>query len=758
MFGLLEKNKKNFYRLLLVGFLTIPPLLLPGIALANVMATLGEVAHALATSIGGFFVTMGGFVLDLSILQLILHFGTLMQGNIGVAVDAIWTVLRDTINIFFIFGLIYIGLKIIWQSDDSSTRRQLGLLVVAALLVNFSLLITKIVIDFSNIAAVQIYSVLLAPEVGGAESLDMNENLHTGIAAQVMNLTDLTSFFRSEDIEQALGSVFMFSFMTMIFLIFTGLVFLAGGILIIVRFVALVGLMIFSPLMFVGWIIPPLKDLADDWRHRLINYSLFAPAYLFLVYVALAIIDSLKFTAGFTSGDLSRTQTEATFDAWSAILFLIIALFMMTLALTAANRLGVYGATTALKGLGWVRDKTVRGLTYVPRALGRKYVNAAGADLERDFNDAQNTWLGSKILSHNLVDRPVRRAATSMQQAEFGTGTTSKQEKVYRQATDERINAQRAVKDGLAASAGLANLPSGAGLSNKQKVKQQQKKEQYEAQINTLRQMAPKLTTHGLEAMSDEERKAILQYLTEDQVDKLLESDKLDNSHKKELRGVRQTNIRARVTEDGQVSAEKLAKLKLSELEKLDTEFINEHAHLLTPSQAEDLSKKSKVLNDDQREDFENERKTKLESAFTITPANAPDRDNKERERGETIDAIASRKPAEITKLPFEILMKPEMLPRLNSDVLHELEKGKQLSASKMAELGEAIINANANVTQNPTAWAGLSNKQKSELNKAANYLGTPRAADYWSLNRTNPTNPAPTPSSPPPTSGQPAP
>ena len=111
----------------------------------------------------GWLAGAAGWMLNYAINEFIIGFAALFYsdagtpvGTIGPAVDLAWVTVRDIFNLGFIFGLIWIGFKMILNSDDSGTRRWLVYLIMAALLVNFSLFITKFVVDVANITAAQI--------------------------------------------------------------------------------------------------------------------------------------------------------------------------------------------------------------------------------------------------------------------------------------------------------------------------------------------------------------------------------------------------------------------------------------------------------------------------------------------------------------------------------------------------------------------------------------------------------------------------
>ena len=113
-----------------------------------------KVLYNFVVNVFGALVGWGGGVLDFGVNTFVLDFGTQFRATgLGDMVDQ---VVRDFFNITFIFGLVYLGFTMILKNDDANTRRWLVSLIIAALLVNFSLFISKMVVDASNIIATQV--------------------------------------------------------------------------------------------------------------------------------------------------------------------------------------------------------------------------------------------------------------------------------------------------------------------------------------------------------------------------------------------------------------------------------------------------------------------------------------------------------------------------------------------------------------------------------------------------------------------------
>ncbi len=148
------------------------------IALAAVLFVVSPLYFANAGFLEGLFYNMVvgffggiaglcGMVLNYAVGHFVVGFTNEFNSpQMNEAIGIVWTLVRDLFNITFIFGLVYIGFIMILKSDSSNTRKWLINLVIAALLVNFSLLISKIVIDVSNMTATQILNAGLNPNSG----------------------------------------------------------------------------------------------------------------------------------------------------------------------------------------------------------------------------------------------------------------------------------------------------------------------------------------------------------------------------------------------------------------------------------------------------------------------------------------------------------------------------------------------------------------------------------------------------------------
>src|SRR3989338_1860877 len=116
---------------------------LSGITLSAIMTVLSPVFFIIGF-IASWFVTIGGsltnWALDLN--RMVLQSPTVKIG---------WTVSRDIANLGFVLAIILIAFATILRFENYGMKKALSKLIIAALLINFSLVIAGVFMDFSGV-------------------------------------------------------------------------------------------------------------------------------------------------------------------------------------------------------------------------------------------------------------------------------------------------------------------------------------------------------------------------------------------------------------------------------------------------------------------------------------------------------------------------------------------------------------------------------------------------------------------------------
>lgn len=332
-----------------------------------------KVLWAVVNNFFGWLVGIGGMILDYAIENFVIGFGdNYLNTGVGLAVDNMWVVVRDLFNITFIFALVYLGFKMILNSDDASTKKWLVNIILAALLVNFSLFITKFIVDFSNILAVQVV------ENGFGDQQISNT------FAQMIGLSGVWAANDLPQLAEGAGYGYIFG-VAMVFLI-AAFVFAAGGLMLIIRYVALSVYLVLSPLMFLGMVFPNFKSTTSKYWSGFLGRAFYAPVYVLLVFMAAQIVNSLQQSLGTPNfvgatgalgGDAVGDSFEATF-----IPFILAAAFLIA-AIVVAGKLSADGASASMKAGQYLTGRAKRfagGATAGFAAAGIRNTAGRGAN------------------------------------------------------------------------------------------------------------------------------------------------------------------------------------------------------------------------------------------------------------------------------------------------------------------------------------------------------------------------------------------
>lgn len=93
-----------------------------------------------------------------------------------------WTIIRDTTNLFFIFILLIIAIGVIIGWETYGVKKALPTLIIVVLLINFSLLFTRYVIEFSNTLALYFYEQTTGQKYNpSGAKLELSDQLLSGL-------------------------------------------------------------------------------------------------------------------------------------------------------------------------------------------------------------------------------------------------------------------------------------------------------------------------------------------------------------------------------------------------------------------------------------------------------------------------------------------------------------------------------------------------------------------------------------------------
>lgn len=254
-----------------------------------------------------------------------------------------WRVTRDFSNMFFILFMIIIAFATILRIQQYGIKQLLPKIIIIALLINFSFIISAVIIDFSNITA-DFFIKEIKDKIGGdkksiisatfADSLNM-----TGAFTTYTNCDE----FKKQEIEKKCFSlknaykqaipflgpifwninkcisrgeemfmecerygavtvkdqdfkndatfleVFLSTTVSSIVLLIAVFTLSAGAIMLLIRIIALWLLIVVVPFVFISYIMPGLRNIWKEWWSKFLKWCFFAPIYAFFIYMAMQI-------------------------------------------------------------------------------------------------------------------------------------------------------------------------------------------------------------------------------------------------------------------------------------------------------------------------------------------------------------------------------------------------------------------------------------------------------------------------------------
>lgn len=621
----------------------------------------------------GSLLGLAGSLFSYAIDNFLLGFGEqYFAKNVGFAVESTWTLVRDLFNLTFIFGLVYIGFKMILDSSDSKARSMLISLIGAALLVNFSLFITKFIIDIANVSAVVVSRGFIGLNI-------------SNVFLNILSLSTFLNIPAEQIVLMGNGGAFAYIVGIAIFLGTASFVFAAGGILIIVRFVVLNIYLVFSPIMFIGWVFPSMQHHATKFWNGFLGNAFFAPAYMLLLYLSFQVLNqygiTLRGAGGVDYGALFKGGDAKTLgDATAIVPFFVLAMVFMVASLVVAKNMGAVGASTAIS-IGNKLRGNVQGVMY--RNTGGRISKGVLNAMDRSgFSNLPGT-------------RSLRSAVKSGY--EYGAGGTSlaktrsdiKSEKANITENRSRMQGLKDTKAGkgqvaLAAS-GEADLATLRGrdyttLTDVEK----DKLTELESNQAKADKFITGLDKSSIEALSPKERASYSTRFTADQVTKIMESEKISTGEKNEIYGSRVDSISAKI--GGSVTnPSQVTKLSRDELDTLGFDWVAKNSQMLTQTQFDDFIKNSKKVTPAVAETLKSRKKNELLSQVMAGTA-------------DPILREFQKKPKEFVQLPKELFdvsksYLGKIYAKIDTGVLEQMGSEKSISPRDRNDLKAYLLN-----------------------------------------------------------------
>lgn len=369
-----------------------------------------------------------GDMLDQAIQLTVVNFkGT--YDSLSESINLAWAFLRDLANIVFIFLILWTAIQIIINGDLFGKKKTLGMIIVVAITLNFSMFFVKAAVDLSNYATIAVYNSIKVD--GRSLGEDNDEGKKEGIGLQVFSRLGLPTFANpatdgakaitsgitgSKDPTKLIQMMIFFAIMNFV----VAFIFIYTTVMIIWRFFAIILLIISSPIAIMSTIIPSGKKFWDAWLKELTTNLMFAPVFFLLFNMVLIFADRSHETLA-KGGSFSNLGEYGASNLGMLINFSLILLFMF-IAVYASRKISVHGSgfsagviTSSSKYMeGRMRGVVGRSTAGVAGATSRATVGRAASRLENSAALKRLSSVGFGVgAAANKIRSGAKKAATS---------------------------------------------------------------------------------------------------------------------------------------------------------------------------------------------------------------------------------------------------------------------------------------------------------------------------------------------------------
>ncbi|OGG51008.1 hypothetical protein A2763_00180 [Candidatus Kaiserbacteria bacterium RIFCSPHIGHO2_01_FULL_54_36] len=404
---------------------------------------IGAVVVGAFLSIGVAILQIAGYLFNFLLNYTIVGFSTEIYARIKDAIEIGWTAFRDIANILIIGMFTFIAISIILGEKTFGQKKLIAKVLIIAVLINFSLLFTKMIIDASNFTATQFYKAALeqvaSPSAAGASvtavvadadaraktATETAQSSSNGIAGQFMQAIGITG--AADSIDYVRGQQertkdgfkgMMFGFLALVFFLGAAAVLFYGSFLLISRAVLLIFLMVTSSLAFASYLIPSWETSSYGWKtwwNSLLKSAVFAPILMLFLWITLMISQRLALPgSSLATLGAAGSNPEGNIAAVFSYLMILGLLFLsFKLSSSFAGKIAGFnfaqgGVATAL-GLG----SRLAGFG-LQRTLGREYAKRSSAlgdkiKTQREFVADQNLSAWARQDAQKRVDKMTRQ-------------------------------------------------------------------------------------------------------------------------------------------------------------------------------------------------------------------------------------------------------------------------------------------------------------------------------------------------------------
>lgn len=354
---------------------------------------------ALMIWISGWFLGAAGVIFNWGIENTVVNFNGVVYTNVAGGIQAVWTAFRDISNILIIGILVFVAIEMILGTSAFGGKKTVAKVLVIAILINFSLLFSRMIVETANFVSGQFYKAVqfqTSGGSGGAISTAAGSNAvnqySSGISGRFAQLMGVTGFASSGEAlwktaeDPKNGGFIALGQGTLTALVFlaAAAVFFYGTFLMISRAILLIFLIMTSSLAFASYLLP--KNLTGNygwsaWWKSLLQSAVFGPLLLIFLWATLKVAEGIARIPG--TGEIGTLISSPADIGGIAALFgylIILGMLFASIKIASSFAKGIAGFSYAavIPAMGYGIAGRIIGATG-RQTVGRVFQGAADA-------------------------------------------------------------------------------------------------------------------------------------------------------------------------------------------------------------------------------------------------------------------------------------------------------------------------------------------------------------------------------------------
>jgi len=346
---------------------------------------------AVLMSITAWLLGLAGLLFDWLVYHTIIVFTDSFYNSVSTGINTGWRIFRDIGNIMIIGTFVFLAISMILGLKNYGDKKLIANLILVAVLINFSLLFTKIIVDFSNFTATQFYAAAKFDLTGTPNNIatlqagdskcqhsPTSSFTNCGIAGAFIAMSGVTGLADAYDKLNSVAQTSDNGWKALLYglisaVLFAGAAFILfyGSFIILMRALLIIFLLLTSSLAFLSYIIPNKQFVEKGWKlwwDSLLKISILAPLLMVFLFIVTQIIATLNINGtGTTLGKLASDPNSNTIGAlfnYLIVLGLLFASFKisnsiasgvagMNMSSMMAGAMKAVGTFTRVPGLGY---------------------------------------------------------------------------------------------------------------------------------------------------------------------------------------------------------------------------------------------------------------------------------------------------------------------------------------------------------------------------------------------------------------------